>query len=109
MRLSADCRPAYGAAYRELFLANRPPRETCPSSGQPEMVTAEMMPLEGFEEFSGEPDLPPLELERTPVPAEGDAADERAEEREPEQEIAADSAREPSGMSPSSSSTPPAA
>jgi penicillin-binding protein 1A len=98
MRLSAGCRPAFGAAYRELFLDGRAPRETCPTSGSPETLAVEAVPLEGYEEFTGEPDLPPIELERTTVPPE-----EPAEELDAEAEAAAE---EPDEESPRPTPSP---
>jgi penicillin-binding protein 1A len=106
LRLSAGCRPAFGAAYRELFLASHAPRETCPASGRPEMLDAEMAPLEGYEEFSGEPDQPPVALERTAVPSEEALEPEpEPEPSEPPAAAAPTPAPEPS-VEPSTEPTP---
>jgi penicillin-binding protein 1A len=73
-RLAAGCRPIGGGAWRELFLARHLPAESCPASGNPEVLTAEALPMEGYEEFTGEPDVPPVDVERTRVPVEEDPA-----------------------------------
>jgi penicillin-binding protein 1A len=77
-RLTSGCRPLSGWARRELFLASHVPSETCPASGSPAVMTAEVLPMEGYEEFTGAPDVPPVEMERTRVPVEDDSEDAAA-------------------------------
>jgi penicillin-binding protein 1A len=113
MLLADGCRPAYGAAYRELFLSGHAPRASCPATGPPEPLTADILPLEGYEEFMGEPDLPPLELERSVVPEEdegGEDAEEAGAESAAPEEPPAAASPEPPAEPPAprvSPSTPP--
>jgi penicillin-binding protein 1A len=71
-RLASGCRPFAGAAHRELFLSGHVPAESCPTTGPAPVLAAELPPLEGFEEYTVTPDLPPVPLERTVVPADED-------------------------------------